>query len=100
MATGANTNVHTGLWLQDEKKKRRADALMFNDFMDQKSLLDNPEADLMVPKFFNSALVTGGKKQKRDKVVEGMLAIFNQRKNQILERRAQPGISQTRLDYQ
>lgn len=85
-----------GKSLKKIKKKQEAafeaaDQADHQKFMSQ-SILDNVtvDAELEVPQFRRN--------KKLAKEVETMVSIFNNRKSEILSRKAQPGIAQTRLE--
>jgi hypothetical protein len=90
---GSSLGLQSAFGVIDKKKK--ADDAAFGSFMDNKSLIDNPDQALLAPKFQLPGLKDN---KKRTKEIEGMMALFNNRKKEILDRKIQPGISQIRLD--
>lgn len=73
-----------------EKKDLRSDQAEYDKFKNQ-ALLDNVDTglDLFNPTFKRN--------QKLASEASAMTSLFNQRKNEILNRRATPGVSQTRF---
>lgn len=75
-----------------ENDKYQADQEAFKKFKEQELNL-NAQSDIFIPQYKSS------KSSKLAKETQALADIFNARKQELMQRRSTPGISQTRIGY-